>query len=47
MERAFSSAHTNLQESFNILMESYYSNMSNPEQIQKKVMEIKNRGRYT
>ena len=47
LERAFSSAHTNLQGSFDILMESYYSNMSNPEQIQKKVMEIKNRGRYT
>ena len=47
LERAFSSAHTNLQSSFDILMESYYSNISNPEQIQKKIVEIKNRGRYT
>ena len=47
LERAFSSAHTNLLSSFDILMESYYSNTSNPEQVQKKIVEIKNRGRYT
>lgn len=47
LERAFSSAHTDLTDSFDILMESYYSNVPDPAPIKKKIEEIKNRGRYT
>lgn len=47
LERAFTSAHTGLEKSFEVLMESYYANVPNPDAIRKKVEEIRNRGRYT
>lgn len=47
LERAFTSAHTELSTSFDILMDSYYANVPEPERMKRKVEDIKNRGRYT
>lgn len=47
LERAFSSAHVDLPEAFGKLMEQYYSEVSDPRAIEKKLEDIKNRGRYT
>jgi TP53 regulating kinase-like protein/N6-L-threonylcarbamoyladenine synthase/protein kinase Bud32 len=47
LERAFTSAHTDMEEEFSALMESYYGCVSEPEKVRKKVEDIKNRGRYT
>lgn len=47
LERAFTSAHTELMEAFSAMMDSYYSNVPDPERTKRKVEDIKNRGRYT
>jgi len=47
LERAFSSAHVGLESSFEILMDTYYSNIDNAKQVKKKLNDIKNRARYT
>ena len=47
LERAFSSAHVGLESSFEKLMEIYYANVSNSKQVRKKLVDIKNRARYT
>lgn len=47
LERAFSSAHVGLEDSFSVLMEEYYSNVDNPKAVKKKLADIKNRCRYT
>ncbi len=47
LERAFSSAHVGLESSFDKLMETYYSNIDNAKQVKKKLVDIKNRARYT
>ena len=47
LERAFSSAHVGLESSFDRLMETYYGNVANAKQVRKKLIDIKNRARYT
>lgn len=47
LERAFTSAHTELTEAFDSLMREYYSNIPDPSAMRRKVEDIKNRGRYT
>jgi TP53 regulating kinase-like protein/N6-L-threonylcarbamoyladenine synthase/protein kinase Bud32 len=47
LERAFSSAHVGLEDSFFRLMETYYSNIPNAKQVKRKLVDIKNRARYT
>lgn len=47
LERAFTSAHTDLTGSLDALMDSYYAGIPNPDAVRKKVEDIKNRGRYT
>jgi len=47
LERAFSSAHVGLESSFDVLMEEYYSNVDNAKQVKRKLVDIKNRARYT
>ena len=47
LERAFSSAHVGLESSFEKLMDTYYSNISDSKAVKRKLTDIKNRGRYT
>ncbi len=47
LERAFSSAHVGLESSFDVLMDTYYSNVDNAKAVRKKLVDIKNRARYT
>lgn len=47
LERAFTSAHTELTSAFDVMMDSYYANVPEPDRIKRKVADIKNRGRYT
>lgn len=47
LERAFSSAHVGLESSFEKLMDTYYSNISDSKAVKRKLADIKNRGRYT
>lgn len=47
LERAFSSAHVGLEDSFGKLMETYYSHVSDPKAVKRKLTDIKNRCRYT
>lgn len=47
LERAFTSAHTELSSGFDALMESYYSGIDDPDAVRRKVEDIRNRGRYT
>lgn len=47
LERAFTSAHTELSDAFGAMMDSYYSNIPDPESMRRKVEDIRNRGRYT
>ena len=47
LERAFTSAHPDLPEAFSQLMSSYLEVKKEPEEVLRKVEEIKNRGRYT
>ncbi len=47
LERAFTSAHTDLGDAFEGLMESYYSLVPDAKAVRRKVEEIRNRGRYT
>ncbi|MDR0523912.1 MAG: Kae1-associated serine/threonine protein kinase [Candidatus Methanoplasma sp.] len=47
LERAFSSAHPGLERSYAALMDAYRRRKRNPEEILRKVEEIKGRGRYT
>jgi len=47
LERAFSSAHVGLESSFDKLMETYYSHVSNEKQVRRKLIDIKKRARYT
>lgn len=47
MERAFTSAHVELEDAFSVLMDAYYSNVPDAKSVKRKVEEIRNRGRYT
>ena len=47
LERAFNSAHVGLESSFDVMMDSYYSNVPNAKQVKRKLTDIKNRARYT
>ena len=47
LERAFSSAHVGLEDSFDKLMETYYASVSDPKAVKRKLTDIKNRCRYT
>jgi TP53 regulating kinase-like protein/N6-L-threonylcarbamoyladenine synthase/protein kinase Bud32 len=47
LERAFSSAHPDLAEAFSELMGSYLAAKKDPDELLRKVEEIKSRGRYT
>lgn len=47
LERAFTSAHPDLNEAFSELMKEYLSLKKDPDQLLRKLEEIKNRGRYT
>jgi len=47
LERAFTSAHPDLNDAFEELMKEYLTLKKEPEQLLRKLEEIKNRGRYT
>jgi len=47
LERAFTSAHPDLEAAFSELMATYLKIKKEPEKLLKKIEEIKNRGRYT
>ena len=47
LERAFASAHVELEDAFGALMEQYYSGIPDAKAVRRKVEEIRNRGRYT
>lgn len=47
LERAFSSAHIDLPDAFKALMDEYYSHISDPDAVRRKLEDIRNRGRYT
>ncbi len=47
LERAFSSAHVDLPDSFSALMDEYYSIVPDAKAVAKRLEDIKNRGRYT
>ena len=47
LERAFTSAHIDLLQAYDAMMDAYYSMVPDAKAIRKKVEEIKNRGRYT
>lgn len=47
LERAFSSAHPKLKDSYEMLIEEYCAKKTDSKIIMKKVQEIKDRGRYT
>ena len=47
LERAFTSAHVDLEPAYDAMMDAYYSNISDAKAVRRKVEEIKNRGRYT
>jgi len=47
LKRAFMSAHSGIENSFEKLISSYRKEMKNADRVFSKVEEIKNRGRYT
>lgn len=47
LERAFTSAHVELEPAYEAMMDTYYSIVPDPKAIRRKVEDIKNRGRYT
>ena len=47
LERAFTSAHIELEDAFTILMDTYFANIPDAKAVKKKIEDIKNRGRYT
>lgn len=47
LERAFTSAHTDLTGSFSVLLDEYYGGIPDPEAVRRKLEDIRNRGRYT
>jgi len=47
LKRAFMSAHSGIESSFERLLSSYRKEMKNADRVFAKVEEIKNRGRYT
>ena len=47
LERAFTSAHIELEPAYDAMMDTYYSIVPDAKAIRRKVEEIKNRGRYT
>lgn len=47
LERAFTSAHSGLDDAFPKVIESYRKNMPNADKVMAKVEEIKGRARYT
>ena len=47
LERGFASAHVDLADAFDALMEEYYAHVSDPKAVAKKLEDIRNRGRYT
>jgi TP53 regulating kinase-like protein/N6-L-threonylcarbamoyladenine synthase/protein kinase Bud32 len=47
LQRAFTSAHSGLEDGLKVLMDSYSRNMKDPGSVMKRVDDIKGRGRYT
>lgn len=47
LERAFTSAHIDLMDAYDAMMDTYYSMVPDAKAIRRKVEDIKNRGRYT
>ena len=47
LKRAFTSAHSGLDDSFNVLLESYKKNMPDSASVMRRVEDIRERGRYT
>ncbi len=47
LERAFTSAHPAIKDAYSIIVEEYCRTKTDPDEVLKKVQEIKDRGRYT
>ena len=47
MKRAFTSAHSGLDDSFDVLIDSYRRNMPDGDSVMRRVEDIRERGRYT
>ncbi|MCL2712626.1 MAG: Kae1-associated serine/threonine protein kinase [Methanomassiliicoccaceae archaeon] len=47
LQRAFTSAHSSLEDGMNVMMDSYKKNMKESANVIKRVEDIRNRGRYT
>ena len=47
LERAFTSAHPAIKDAYGIIVEAYCKTKTDPDEVLKKVQEIKDRGRYT
>lgn len=47
LKRAFTSAHSDLEDAFNALLDEYRNNMDHADEVFAKVEDIRNRGRYT
>lgn len=47
LQRAFTSAHSGLDDAMRILLDSYSKNMNDAESVFRRVDDIKSRGRYT
>ncbi|MCL2143109.1 MAG: Kae1-associated serine/threonine protein kinase [Methanomassiliicoccaceae archaeon] len=47
LQRAFTSAHSGLDDSLDVLMDAYTKNMNDAQSILKRVDDIRGRGRYT
>ena len=47
LQRAFASAHSDLEDAMNTLILSYSKNMKNSDEVLKRVENIRGRGRYT
>ncbi len=47
LERAFRSAHAKHEHEADVMLETYFANIPEPEPVRKKLEEIRNRGRYT
>ena len=47
LERAFTSAHPTIKDAYGIIVEEYCRTKTDPDEVLRKVQEIKDRGRYT
>jgi TP53 regulating kinase-like protein/N6-L-threonylcarbamoyladenine synthase/protein kinase Bud32 len=47
LQRAFTSAHSGLEDAMNVILNAYAKNMNDPDSVFRRVEDIKARGRYT